>query len=338
MTDRPRGIQLFGVNGRTGRYALPPFAKRDLAAAVHLAASPPELLASARRKWSQRKNETFAGVLGPGPSLSVRGARRRRPDVDLPEWEIARRGWGVVFAKGDRRAEEIREALTPLFELRRAQAAAVDKRHFQQLLYLPGESVFDFRRRHRAAAGLAEPRKIPGYLLLVGGPQSIPFNFQTDLAALDHSVGRIDFDSIDDFVRYAESVVQAEVNAPPLERHVAFFAPEHAADPLSEESARRLAAPLADACAMPLDGWSVERILGERATKHRLASLLGRAEPPSILFTAGHGALFESGDDRQVAHQGALVCADWGGPKPPRSREPDYFAAETWALPRGSTG
>jgi hypothetical protein len=248
--------------------------------------------------------------------------------VDLPEWGIARRGWGVVFAKGDRRAEAIREALTPLLALRQAQATVIDRRHFQQLVYLPGESVFDFRRRHHAAAGLAEPHKIPGYLLLVGGPKAIPFDFQAELAALDHPVGRIDFESLNDYARYAESVVQAETKAPPKERHVVFFAPEHAADPLSEESARRLAAPLADACTLPGDGWSVERVFGESATKHRLAGLLARPAPPSILFTAGHGAIFESGDDRQVPHQGALVCADWGGPEAAEISEADYFAAD----------
>src|SRR5262245_57656885 len=136
MNARPRGIQLFGVNGRTGRYALPPLASRDLASAARLAASPPQLLAAARRRQGERGNVSIAERLGPGPGVPVRGGHRRTPDLGLPAWEIARRGWGVVFPAGDARTEAIREALAPLFAWRKAQVGTVSKRHFRELVYL----------------------------------------------------------------------------------------------------------------------------------------------------------------------------------------------------------
>jgi len=325
-----REIQLFGVNGRTGRYALPPLSSDDLEVAARRSHAPPELVADARRSLADREVAGIRGALGPGPELLARGGGKRSPGSDLPEWEVAQRGWGVVFPAGDRQVPAIREALAPLFALRREQVRVVSKRHFRELEYRPGELLFNFRRRYRVTPGIADPTRIPGYLLLIGGPQAIPFDFQTDLAAQEYAVGRIDFDSIEGYARYAESVARAErakasVGIP---RRIAFFAPEHPADPLSAESSRKLAAPLADACALPGDGWSVERILGEKATKHRFAELLGRAVPPSILFTAGHGAVFESGDERQAAHQGALVCADWQGPEAAAISDADYFSAD----------
>lgn len=331
MMIRPRQIQLFGVNGRTGRYALPPLSSDDLAVAARHAVSPPGLVADARRTLVDREVASVQAVLGPILGSSVRAGRKRRaPGWDLPDWEVAQRGWGVVFPAGDAQVPAIREALAPLLALRRTQAGAVSERHFRELEYRQGELLFDFRRRYKATPGIPDPKKIPGYLLLIGGPQAIPFDFQTEMAAQEYAVGRIDFDSIDDFARYAECVVLAERLAPPPDgaRRVAFFAPEHPDDSLSQESSRRLAAPLADACALPGDGWTVERIFGARATKHRYSELLAREAPPSILFTAGHGAVFESGDERQVAHQGALVCADWQGPEAAAISEDDYFSAD----------
>jgi hypothetical protein len=331
MTDRPRKIQLFGVNGRSGRYALPPLSSDDLAIVARHALVHPELVADARRSMADREVASVQGVMGPGQGLdTLRGGRKRSPGSDLPDWEVAQRGWGVVFPAGDRQVPAIREALAPLLAWRRKQVGAVSDRHFRELEYLPGELLFNFRRRYKVTPGIADPNKIPGYLLLVGGPQAIPFDFQTELAAQEYAVGRIDFESIEGYALYAESVVRAERAQAPAEtpRRIAFFAPEHPDDPLSKESSEWLAAPLADACALPGDGWTVERILGAKATKHRFAELLARDAPPSILFTAGHGAVFESGDERQAAHQGALVCADWQGPEAAAISESDYFSAD----------
>jgi hypothetical protein len=70
---------------------------------------------------------------------------------------------------------------------------------------------------------------------------------------------------------------------------------------------------------------AVERVLGEQATRARLADVCRDA--PAFLFSACHGMGFPAGDARQQALQGALLCQDWGGPGT-RLERSHYFAAE----------
>ena len=107
--NRPRQVQLFGVNCRTGRYALPPLSSEELEVAALRAVAKPALVAEARRTLAERELANFEAVMGPTLGSSVRGGRRRgRLDFDLPEWEVSRRGWGVVFPSGDPRLSAMR--------------------------------------------------------------------------------------------------------------------------------------------------------------------------------------------------------------------------------------
>ena len=53
---------------------------------------------------------------------------------------------------------------------------------------------------------------VPYYLLLVGPPAEIPFEFQYDLDTY-FAVGRISFDSPHEYVPYANNIVEFEKNA-----------------------------------------------------------------------------------------------------------------------------
>ena len=61
--------------------------------------------------------------------------------------------------------------------------------------------------------------------------------------------------------------------------------------------------------------WRVDCCLAADATKAELAHLLRQEDSVALLFTASHGMGFPRGDPRQLAHQGALLCQDWPGPR-----------------------
>jgi hypothetical protein len=267
-----------GIDGNRGGYFHPPLALREALARLGEGLDPP-------------------AFSGPRPALDHR--------------ELSAAGWGVIFAPGTDPA--VREALSPLLDLRREQAAAMHGVLFRELTWAPGESAWDFLARHGAAPGPADPRRLPFYLLLVGGPAAIPFAVQEQLG-LHYAVGRVAFDSPEEYARYAFSVVAAE--SAPADRgpEVALFAPSHPDDPATARLAAGFTDPLA-AALQSGDGWTTRTCAGREATKAALLETLGGEGKPALLLFSGHGLAFPPGDPRQRRAQGALLCADWPGPE-----------------------
>src|SRR5207247_182814 len=58
-------------------------------------------------------------------------------------------------------------------------------------------------------------KKVPGYVLIVGGPDQVPFGFQSLLDTVA-SVGRLDFDRIEDLSAYAAKVLRLESASNPV--------------------------------------------------------------------------------------------------------------------------
>lgn len=245
--------------------------------------------------------------------------RALAPGIDPKD--LAATGWGVIFH--ERASSEVREALAPLLEHRKAQAA-VELEHFYQEFsgkrgYKNGESKEVFLDRHDALTGAVDPDRMPYYLLLVGGPEEIPFHFQHQLD-VQYAVGRLAFDTPEEYARYAQSVVRAETEGAGRQRRVAFFGVSNPDDEATSLSAKRLVRPLAKGLAklkgwQEVKDWQVVSAVAKKATKARLGELLGGGETPAILFTASHGMGFPHGDSLQRDHQGALLCQDWPGPK-----------------------
>jgi hypothetical protein len=228
----------------------------------------------------------------------------------------------------------IREALGPLLALRRAQAARRDDRRYRECVgpdaYRPGETKQQFLTRMGAGTGPVDPGKFPYYVLLVASPEEIPYRMQYQLD-VQYAVGRIHFDTVEEYARYAGNVVEAETRRGPAVRTVALWGVENPGDRATRASARHLVAPLADYLERaPGEPWRVSRFLGEDATKARLAALLG-SDAPSLLVTASHGIGFPSGDPRQRSDQGALVCQDWAGPYSGPLTADHYFAGDDLA-------
>jgi hypothetical protein len=267
------------------------------------------------------------------PAGAELAARHRRatervyaPKQGVDATDLAQTGWGIVFAEdADPR---IVTALTPMLERRHAQADALVEGRYHEFVgadgYRAGESKSAFLRRHHSGPGPVDPDVIPYYLLLVGGPDEIPFEIQYQLD-VQHAVGRIHFDDIAGYARYAANVVAAETRPPSTESpRLSFFAARNDDDPATALSCEHLVTPLATALR---DGWSVRSFIGPDASKDGLQALLSGAERPDLLFTATHGIGFPAGHSGQRATQGALVCQDWPGPRHGKIGPAHWFAA-----------
>jgi len=243
--------------------------------------------------------------------------------------DIAQAGWGVIFPASldATQIAALKDAIRPLLDLRREQAGRF---YFEfigpELGYQPGESKNAFLLRFGRGAGPANPAQgVPFYILIVGSPEEIPFEFQY-LLDVQYGVGRIHFDNLPDYAAYAESVVRAERQQVARSRQVTFFGPEH--DYPTGLSSRHLLGPLAEQVSGLHPTWDIRRLAPEQSTKETLGTLLGGGDTPSMLFTASHGLGFQPGDPRQLPHTGALVTQDFTGYTGGPISERFYFSAD----------
>jgi len=312
-------VRFNGLNGATGEYLLPPLTPPEISAIARGEKLDPKHIQELKQWWERVSQTHFAPKEGVDPT------------------NLAESGWAVILAHDA--DPGIREALSPLLDLRQKQATQKNS-YYREYTgkdgCRPGESKQQFLARlphcvgngRGVGPGPADPTKVPYYLLIVGDPETIPYRFQYQLD-VQYAVGRIHFDALDEYAQYARSVVDAETGKHPLPRRVSFFGVRNPADQATQLSADQLIKPLADKIASENAGWKVEAILNDEAKKTRLAQLLG-GEAPILLFAASHGMGFPPGDVRQIPHQGALLCQDWPGPLQWRKPIPQdfYFAAE----------
>ncbi len=230
---------------------------------------------------------------------------------------LADLGWGVIFAQDADPA--IKEALALLLQIRFGKAASKNQDYYHEFGgengYRPSETADEFLLRHGVGSNRGNPDKMPRYLLIVGDPETIPFEFQYRLS-VQYFVGRIYFEQLEEYAAYAQSVAQAEggmVNLPPK---ITVFAPHSPDDRATAISMENLVFPtireLGDNSA---NHWKIETILEKDATKARLQEVLNKSQPPALMFITAHGMGFKPDDERQYPHNGAILCQDWPGPK-----------------------
>jgi hypothetical protein len=279
-----------GIDGATGAYLYEDIALDDLERRL----GPPDDDVHAKElKYAHDAGQPHFGV--------VHGVE--------PE-SLAEAGWGVVVPDGTPR--EVLQALEPLLALRRDEAGGL----FYELPLTPGTSKQAFLAARSMGPGRANPAKVPYYLLLVGGPDAIPYRFQYELDG-QFAVGRVAFETPQEYRAYADGVVAAEGAKAPPDPELRLFGSARPGDRASVLSATQLVRPLARELTARAPAWDVRAHVGETATKDVLGELLWGTDAPELVFTAGHGIGYGPADGRRRECQGALVTHDWPGPGHP---------------------
>ena len=245
--------------------------------------------------------------------------------IGLDPRDLTQVGWGVVFPADQ--PGGLQASLEPLLAHRRA---AVGQERFQILDYRPGESSRDWLRRHGVTPASVEPEKVPLYLLLVGGFVEIPLEFQRMLS-FEYAVGRLVFSTPAKYRSYAESVVAYETAAEvPNTREVAYWAPRHEGDPVTQALASQFVeplyagsrddqggeefAPIARMCS-----FGSRLLAGPLATKAGLLGVLrgdGASAVPALLVAASHGLGVRAFRPVRFHGRASLLCQDWPGHGP----------------------
>lgn len=349
-----------GINAITAEYGQPPLSSQELARLIRGAPLPEDY-----RRFVNRQKQLAAVTSVEDRLQRVTDAQRelrvKADEIRLGElrfkaqtqtpWpvipgagsptDIANVGWAVIFPAdmnpGIR--EEIKVALQPLLTLRRDQAGDLFRLLEGTGAYRAGERKDQYFERMGVGPGLADPRELPFYVLLIGSPEEIPYSFQYQLDVM-RGVGRLDFGSdVDAYAAYAQTIVAAETGGIQVPRRAAFWAPNNAGDKATEMSGRLLVQPLFEnlqQAAPALDvalthEWDVLPSFAgpSGGTRNQLEGLLGgdTAHTPGLLFTASHGLEFPADHPLQLSQQGALLCQDWPGLGNAILRD-HYFAAE----------
>ncbi len=311
-----------GIDATTGEYLIPPVAPETMAAAITGQPRDPAEAQALKDWWSKYADTNKEKIVD-------MTAKEGTDYLDLSS-----AGWGVIFPHNV--DPTIVKALKPLLDWRKSQAG---KRYHEYTggegyRFKPNEKYEtkdEWLVRHGAGPGPVDPDIVPYYMLLVGDPEQIPYNFQIQLD-VQHAVGRIFFDKPEDYWNYANSVVSAEKKKLSLGKTAAFFGVANRDDVATNMSAEQLVKPLAASFAKEA-GWQVGKTTAEKATKSNLANVLGGKDTPALLFAASHGMGFPNGNGQQLNDQGALLCQDWPGPKEWRKPigKDFYFAADDLA-------
>lgn len=249
------------------------------------------------------------------------------PPATVEPDDLSDARWGIIWPPDPLTPAEKdhQRAVQDLIDHRRAQMGGVEPQQFR----LQADWDFlDFLWDNNVEPGSMQPTKVPYYLLIVGSPERVGWEFQQKLDA-EYAVGRLWFDDVADCESYVDHLLRYEdaLRTPATGREALFVGALHPDDGPTQRSANNLVQPLHKwvhdnkkldfATSLLLGGEA-----GHQASKrHVLQRLRGRslddtgqAPPPTLLFTAGHGVEFKQPTDRQPANQGALLFQDWPGP------------------------
>ena len=278
--------------------------------------------------------ENIAALLSdlPGAGQRIANSTHLGTDysVDDPN-DLTQAGWGVIFASDADPA--IQAQLQPLIDLRRQQVQdrALFKTFTGDSGVLPGQTAASWTQQRGVAltAAVNPYQGVPYYLLIVGSPERIPFEFQA-LLKMQWAVGRLYFDDLEDYGRYAQAVVQYESKSftPVQSKSAAVWVTRNSGDLATAMLCGAISQDfLADGNQLGARRqFALNAFTNEKATKAQLVEILrGNVPggPPAVIFTGSHGCEYKADDAvKQRRMQGSFMTQEWtpGTPASPANQ------------------
>ena len=282
-------ILSLGINYSTGDLLIPPIDEETFGATIS---------GSLAKNAEQLSTLSLATTFG----QTYRGEMKHRV-VDLGDPLTA--GWTILINAKDPQKEEILQSLAPLAEHRGMEDP------YSPLLY-HDEAVDEWFNWLGENYSSSNKKRKAHYILIAGGPEQVPFLFQSILSTVA-SVGRVAFDSLNDLKTYVEKVIRLETaESPTVEKETIFFAPDYGIQDPTYYSCHYMVEPLAEAVKEELS-FKTQTILGKQATKERLQDAL-RSSKPALVFTASHGlGAPDEPFETQKRINGAICCQRLAG-------------------------
>jgi len=210
-------------------------------------------------------------------------------------------GWTYMVAADDLRRAQIADALRPLADHRGMADPASP-------LVFPGSSA-DWQTWLDVHHTFQQRR--PLYVLIVGGPDLVPFDVQAFMD-VSSAVGRVAFADLGDLRAYVHKLLRLEAgDASKHERTGVIFAPDAGHPDPTYFSRHQMAEPIARILEHELNARAT-RLFGDQASKD--AVLSSGSSRPALLYCASHGAVaIGDTDAEQRRVTGALCCQGFRG-------------------------
>lgn len=270
--------------------------------------------------------------------VTVQTEGRTTKTLGLPSFidplDLGDSRWGIVWPPQPltQQEEQHRTALQALIAHRQTQnMGGLKPREF---FYQAGWTYDQFLWEvgPQVAPGNLQPAKVPYYLLIVGSPERIPWEFQYYLDG-EYAVGRLWFEDPADCAEYVKRLIayELEPGALPNTRQALLAGPLYQDDKATASSSTHLVRPLYDFLLDRKPKLNIDPLLllgkdtGGGAFKSKVQQLMPAAlaggpanKSPALLFTAGHGMEYgkpttATEEKQQEALQGAPLFQEWPG-------------------------
>ena len=270
-----------------GTYIVPPMDQHELARAV---------LGGLDRNGNRLQRVAGSTIRAAAYHEQVAG----RPSKNV--YDPREAGWTVVLDETAPDAAAILEALAPL-AVHRGVSGSLKPLSFSGV---PQEAWGTWVDQHLSADDVDNR---PEYVLIVGGPDRIPFDFQS-LLDTTASVGRVDFSTPDELAAYVAKVIIEKAEQPVASRSAVFFAPDGDEGDAEQPRLPRGTARAGRREATRVQGHPAVRTRRHEAKAHRNSRLVHAS--PRL-----HGQPWNGGDDVAAGGPEAMErCA----PLPDRRR------------------